>query len=326
MEEKTPVLIIADDVVGEALNSLVLNKRRGTLNVCAVRTPGYGERKDDYLKDIAVTVGAEMVLPEYGMRLADVTADMFGLAASVSISKSRTTIIATDLYTDKVDERVESLKKAKANLIDKKGADASYDVEKLEERIAGLAGGVARIRVGGATESELKDKKLRYEDAINSCRKAMELGILPGGGTTFVYSQRFKDEIKANMSVGTFQEDTRLHDLGVDILFEAILEPIRQLASNCGENGDIVLDEVQGKEFGYGWNAATMEYGDLFEEGVLDPTSVTVESLRHGASIASYILSVGGMVTQMQIDTDSKVDGELEEESGFEEAREDFGM
>jgi chaperonin GroEL len=298
IQTETPVVIIAEDIVGEALSSLVLNKNRDVLKVCAIKAPSFGERRNDYMEDLAVLTGATFVTASLGLTLRDVTPEMFGKAKKITVAKDRSMFISTGEFTEEAEKRMEFLKGQMKDM------DSEYDLEKYEERVARLGGAIGRIRVGGATETILRDKKLRYEDAINSCKQAMSLGVLPGGGTVFVYLQRFKDEVRA-----MFENEEIAY--GVDLLFEAIEAPIHVLATNCGEQGELIYQEVIGKEFGYGWNAETEKFGDLFEMGVLDPASVTIESLRSAVSVASCVITCGGLITDIPF---AKLDmlGELE--------------
>ncbi|KOO27510.1 chaperonin [Chrysochromulina tobinii] len=287
VQTKEALLIIADDVSGEALSSLVLNKMRGVLDVAAIKSPGFGDRRRGYLEDIAVLTGGTFITEQLGLSLEAMTPEMLGSAERIAVSKERTTMIATGKYTEQVNERIKVIKKEMEN------TDSEFDREKCQERIAKLGGAIGRIKVGAATETELKDKKLRYEDALNSVKAAMDEGIVPGGGSTLVYLLRTKDKILAAMN----GEEERL---AVDLLFRAIQVPICQIAENAGEEGEVVLERVKGQAFGFGWNAATGKYEDLLKSGVIDPALVTQQCILNSCSIAAAVITTGALITEVK--------------------------
>ncbi|KAK7241519.1 voltage-gated potassium channel [Aureococcus anophagefferens] len=289
VKTKERLVIIAEDVVGEALSALVVNKMRGVLDVVAIKAPGFGTRRKDLLQDIAIATGATYVAQEVGVALDTVTPEMLGTCERIVVGKEETTIITDGKQADAMEKRIAQIK------LEAENTDSMFDKEKAEERVAALGGGIARIKVGAATETELKDKKLRYEDALNAVKSALKMGILPGGGSTLSYLLRKRDDIAGAMD----DEDERR---GADIVFNSLAAPVCQIAKNAGLEGQVVLSKVEGKPFGFGYNAATGEYCDLFEAGVVDSAQVTLSALENSASIAGLVLTTEALIHEIPVE------------------------
>ena len=282
------LLIIAEDIDGEALPTLVLNKIRGALNVCAVKAPGYGDRRKRILEDIAVLTGGQAALDELGVKVADITADMLGTAKSVTISKANTVVVGGAGSKEAIDARIAQIKGEMEN------TTSDFDREKLQERLAKLSGGVAVIKVGAATESELKEIKHRVEDALQATRAAVEEGIVAGGGVAFMDAAPALDAVEI---------DDPEEKIGVDIVKKALTAPVATIAKNAGFEGAVVVDKVAELPAGQGLNSANGEWGDMIEMGVLDPVKVSRVTLQNAASVASLILITEATVSDVPKNT-----------------------
>ena len=280
VQQGRALLIIADDITGEALPTLVLNKIRGTFNVCAVKAPGFGDRRKAQLQDIAVLTGGTVISDDLGMNLKDVTVDQLGQANKVTVTKDATTIVDGSGAKEAIAERVDQIKQAIAN------TTSDFDKDKLQERLAKLSGGVAVVKVGAATETELKEKKYRIEDALNATRAAVQEGFVPGGGTALVNVIPALEKVEASGD----------ELAGVNIVKAALEAPVRQIAENAGVEGSVIVNELKGQKEGIGYNAADDKFEDMVAAGIVDPTMVTRSALQNAASVSALLLTTEAVV------------------------------
>lgn len=283
VQSNRPILIVADEVEGDALTNIVLNRMRGTFTAVAVKAPGFGDRRKAMLEDLAILTGAQVITDDLGLDLKDASIDMLGTASKVEVTKDNTTVVDGDGDENSIDARVSQLK----SQIEETESD--FDREKLQERLAKLAGGVAVIKVGAASETELKERKLRIEDALKSTRAAVEEGIVAGGGTALVNVYQKVSEIEAEGDIET----------GVNIVLKALTAPVRQIAENAGLEGSVIVERLKNAEPGVGFNAATNEWVNMLEAGIVDPTKVTRSALQHAASVAAMFLTTEAVVASI---------------------------
>lgn len=283
VQSNRPILIVADEVDGDALTNLVLNRMRGTFTAVAVKAPGFGDRRKAMLEDLAILTGAQVITDDLGLELKEATIDMLGTANKVEVTKDNTTVVDGDGDPTNIDARVNQLK---AQIEE---TDSDFDREKLQERLAKLAGGVAVIKVGAASETELKERKLRIEDALNSTRAAVEEGIVAGGGTALMNVYKNVSDVDAEGDEAT----------GINIVLKALQAPVRQIAENAGLEGSVIVERMKNADPGVGFNAATNEWVNMLEAGIVDPTKVTRSALQHAASVAAMFLTTEAVVANI---------------------------
>lgn len=283
VQSNRPVLIVADEVEGDALTNIVLNRMRGTFTAVAVKAPGFSDRRKAMLEDLAILTGAQVITDDLGLDLKDATMDMLGTANKAEITKDHTTIVDGDGKEEDIDARVSQIKARMEE------TESEFDIEKLQERLAKLAGGVAVIKVGAASETELKERKLRIEDALNSTRAAVEEGIVAGGGTAYMNIYDKIADIEAEGDVAT----------GVNLVLKALEAPVRQIAENAGLEGSIIVERLKNADVGVGFNAADDEWVNMIDAGIVDPTKVTRSALQHAASVAAMFLTTEAVVAEI---------------------------
>jgi chaperonin GroEL len=296
------LLIIAEDVEGEALATLVVNNIRGILKTCAVKAPGFGDRRKAMLEDIAILTRGQVIAEEVGLTLEKVTLDDLGQAKRVEIGKENTTIIDGAGDEKQIEARVKQIR------VQIEEATSDYDREKLQERVAKLAGGVAVIKVGAATEVEMKEKKARVDDALHATRAAVEEGIVPGGGVALV---------RAKQSILSLKGDNADQNAGIGIVLRAMEEPLRVIVTNAGDEASVVINNVASGKGNYGYNAATGEYGDLVEQGVIDPAKVTKTALINAASVAGLLLTTDCAISETAKDDAPAMPGGMGDMGGM---------